>query len=128
MTLGLRRSRKTHGHYSANIFRAKLVALRGFAEEPMTLGFADRVPMTLGFAEEPKKSWSLLRQYFPSKAGGTPVQSEGEGDGELEAEIMDFMAKSERHTMSPTNELMRGGRMDSGGYTEERRVVFTRLG
>ncbi|KAL6564159.1 hypothetical protein OROMI_015609 [Orobanche minor] len=33
----------------------------------------DRVPMTLGFAKEPKNSWSLLRQYFPSKAGGTPA-------------------------------------------------------
>lgn len=33
----------------------------------------DRVPMTLGFAEKPKNQWSLLRQYFPSKAGGTPV-------------------------------------------------------
>ncbi|KAI3449438.1 hypothetical protein Pfo_006103 [Paulownia fortunei] len=33
----------------------------------------DRVPMTLGFAEKPKNPWSLLRQYFPSKAGGTPA-------------------------------------------------------
>ncbi|KAK6120169.1 hypothetical protein DH2020_046075 [Rehmannia glutinosa] len=33
----------------------------------------DRVPMTLGFAEKPKNSWSLFRQYFPSKAGGTPA-------------------------------------------------------
>ncbi|KAG8389527.1 hypothetical protein BUALT_Bualt02G0238600 [Buddleja alternifolia] len=33
----------------------------------------ERVPMTLGFAEKPKNPWSLLRQYFPSKAGGTPA-------------------------------------------------------
>ncbi|KAL0435925.1 UNVERIFIED_CONTAM: hypothetical protein Sradi_0300400 [Sesamum radiatum] len=31
----------------------------------------DRVPMTLGFVEKPKNPWTLLRQYFPSKAGGT---------------------------------------------------------
>ncbi|KAL3827794.1 hypothetical protein ACJIZ3_016596 [Penstemon smallii] len=31
------------------------------------------VPMTLGFAEKPKNQWSLLRQYFPSKAGGIPA-------------------------------------------------------
>ncbi|KAL6576674.1 Bax inhibitor 1 [Orobanche minor] len=42
-------------------------------------------------------------------------QSEGEGDGELAVEITDFMAKSKKPTMSPTKELMRGGRMDSGG-------------
>ncbi|KAL3647960.1 hypothetical protein CASFOL_008928 [Castilleja foliolosa] len=28
--------------------------------------------MTLGFALTPENPWSLLRQYFPSKAGGTP--------------------------------------------------------
>lgn len=33
----------------------------------------DRIPMTLGFSEKPKNPWSLLRQYFPSKAGGSPV-------------------------------------------------------
>ncbi|KAK4406976.1 Programmed cell death protein 2-like [Sesamum angolense] len=33
----------------------------------------DQVPMTLGFVEKPKNPWTLLRQYFPSKAGGTPV-------------------------------------------------------
>ncbi|PIN24161.1 putative MYND Zn-finger protein [Handroanthus impetiginosus] len=33
----------------------------------------DRVPMTLGFVEKPKNPWSLVRQYFPSKAGGTPA-------------------------------------------------------
>ncbi|EYU46765.1 hypothetical protein ABFS82_04G011500 [Erythranthe guttata] len=33
----------------------------------------DRVPMTLGFAEKPKYPWSLLPQYFPSKAGGMPA-------------------------------------------------------
>ncbi|KAK4418098.1 Programmed cell death protein 2-like [Sesamum alatum] len=33
----------------------------------------DRVPMTLGFVEKPKNPWTLLRQYFPSKAGGTPA-------------------------------------------------------
>lgn len=30
-------------------------------------------PVTLGFVEKPKHSWSLLRQLFPSKAGGVPV-------------------------------------------------------
>lgn len=29
--------------------------------------------VTLGFVEKPKNSWSLLRQLFPSKAGGVPV-------------------------------------------------------
>lgn len=33
----------------------------------------DQIPMTLGFAEKPKNPWSLCRQYFPSKAGGSPV-------------------------------------------------------
>ncbi|XVE90615.1 hypothetical protein DITRI_Ditri20bG0092000 [Diplodiscus trichospermus] len=27
----------------------------------------------LGFVEKPKRSWSLLRQHFPSKAGGVPA-------------------------------------------------------
>lgn len=27
----------------------------------------------LGFVEKPEHSWSLLRQQFPSKAGGVPV-------------------------------------------------------
>uniref|UniRef100_A0A2C9VUD4 Programmed cell death protein 2 C-terminal domain-containing protein n=1 Tax=Manihot esculenta TaxID=3983 RepID=A0A2C9VUD4_MANES len=30
-------------------------------------------PVTLGFVEKPKHSWSLLRQLFPSKAGGVPA-------------------------------------------------------
>lgn len=30
-------------------------------------------PVTLGFLEKTKNSWSLLRQVFPSKAGGVPV-------------------------------------------------------
>ncbi|CAK7348356.1 unnamed protein product [Dovyalis caffra] len=30
-------------------------------------------PVTLGFLEKPKNSWSLLRQVFPSKAGGVPA-------------------------------------------------------
>lgn len=39
--------------------------------------------------------------------------TQSEGDVELEAEIMDFMAKSERSTMFPTkDELMRAGRLD----------------
>ena len=29
--------------------------------------------VTLGFVEKPKTRWSLLRQLFPSKAGGVPV-------------------------------------------------------
>lgn len=29
--------------------------------------------VTLGFVEKPKNRWSLLRQLFPSKAGGVPV-------------------------------------------------------
>lgn len=33
----------------------------------------DQIPMTLGFAEKPKNPWSSRRQYFPSKAGGSPV-------------------------------------------------------
>ncbi|KAI4343103.1 hypothetical protein MLD38_027642 [Melastoma candidum] len=31
------------------------------------------VPVTLGFVEKPRNSWSLLRQVFPSKAGGLPA-------------------------------------------------------
>ncbi|CAI9774294.1 unnamed protein product [Fraxinus pennsylvanica] len=30
-------------------------------------------PVTLGFVEKLKNKWSLLRHYFPSKAGGTPA-------------------------------------------------------
>ncbi|GAB4841092.1 hypothetical protein Ancab_021837 [Ancistrocladus abbreviatus] len=30
-------------------------------------------PVTLGFVEKPKSHWALLRQYFPSKAGGFPA-------------------------------------------------------
>ncbi|CAI9775223.1 unnamed protein product [Fraxinus pennsylvanica] len=33
----------------------------------------EQVPVILGFVEKPKNNWSLLRQYFPSKAGGTPA-------------------------------------------------------
>ncbi|XP_027355046.1 programmed cell death protein 2 [Abrus precatorius] len=29
--------------------------------------------VTLGFVDKPKNQWSLLRQYFPSKAGGVPA-------------------------------------------------------
>lgn len=29
--------------------------------------------VVLGFLEKPKNQWSLLRQMFPSKAGGVPV-------------------------------------------------------
>lgn len=29
--------------------------------------------VTLGFVEKPQNRWSLLRQLFPSKAGGLPV-------------------------------------------------------
>ncbi|XP_022891919.1 programmed cell death protein 2-like [Olea europaea var. sylvestris] len=31
----------------------------------------ERVLVTFGFVEKPKNKWSLLRHYFPSKAGGT---------------------------------------------------------
>ncbi|KAJ7968146.1 Programmed cell death protein 2 [Quillaja saponaria] len=30
-------------------------------------------PITIGFVEKPENQWSLLRQYFPSKAGGVPA-------------------------------------------------------
>ncbi|GAV56997.1 zf-MYND domain-containing protein/PDCD2_C domain-containing protein [Cephalotus follicularis] len=30
-------------------------------------------PVTLGFVEKPKNHWSLLRQFFPNKAGGIPA-------------------------------------------------------
>ncbi|XP_050237644.1 uncharacterized protein LOC126687220 [Mercurialis annua] len=30
-------------------------------------------PVTLGFLEKPKHPWSLLRQLYPSKAGGSPA-------------------------------------------------------
>lgn len=33
----------------------------------------EQVPVTLGFVEKPKNRWSLLRQLFPSKAGGVPA-------------------------------------------------------
>ncbi|KAA8543064.1 hypothetical protein F0562_021441 [Nyssa sinensis] len=33
----------------------------------------EQVPVTLGFVEKPKNHWSLLRQLFPSKAGGVPA-------------------------------------------------------
>ncbi|GFZ13759.1 zinc finger (MYND type) family protein [Actinidia rufa] len=33
----------------------------------------EEVPVTLGFVEKPKNRWSLLRQLFPSKAGGVPA-------------------------------------------------------
>ncbi|KAK3016253.1 hypothetical protein RJ639_006084, partial [Escallonia herrerae] len=33
----------------------------------------EQLPVTLGFAEKPKNRWSLLRQLFPSKAGGVPA-------------------------------------------------------
>lgn len=33
----------------------------------------DREPVTLGFVEKPKNPTSLLRHFFPSKAGGVPA-------------------------------------------------------
>ncbi|KAK9142609.1 hypothetical protein Syun_012009 [Stephania yunnanensis] len=33
----------------------------------------DEVPVTLGFVEKPKNHYSLIRHFFPSKAGGAPV-------------------------------------------------------
>ncbi|KAI3467407.1 hypothetical protein Pfo_024070 [Paulownia fortunei] len=46
---------------------------------------------------------------------------QSEGDLELEAEIMDFMAKSEKPTMFPTKEeLMKAGRMDLVGAIKNR--------
>jgi pre-rRNA-processing protein TSR4 len=30
-------------------------------------------PITFGFLEKPKNSFTLSRQFFPSKAGGLPV-------------------------------------------------------
>lgn len=35
----------------------------------------EQEPVTLGFIEKPKNSWSLLRHLFPSKAGGSPVNT-----------------------------------------------------
>lgn len=35
----------------------------------------EQAPVTLGFVEKPKHQWSLLPHLFPSKAGGTPVNS-----------------------------------------------------
>lgn len=35
----------------------------------------EREPVTLGFVEKPKNKWSLLRQLFPSKVGGSPVNT-----------------------------------------------------
>ncbi|XP_031375553.1 programmed cell death protein 2-like [Punica granatum] len=36
-------------------------------------GDEEQEPVTLGFLEKPKNNWSLLRQLFPSKAGGVPA-------------------------------------------------------
>ncbi|KAM3305676.1 hypothetical protein P3S67_012543 [Capsicum chacoense] len=36
----------------------------------------DKEPVGLGVLEKPENSWSLQRELFPSKAGGTPVCSE----------------------------------------------------
>ncbi|KAG9159030.1 hypothetical protein Leryth_018576 [Lithospermum erythrorhizon] len=33
----------------------------------------DQVSVVLGFVEKPKNKWTLLRQLFPSKAGGAPA-------------------------------------------------------
>nr|XP_043621654.1 programmed cell death protein 2 [Erigeron canadensis] len=33
----------------------------------------EQPPVTLGFVEKPEHEWSLFRQLFPSKAGGTPA-------------------------------------------------------
>ncbi|KAL0364089.1 UNVERIFIED_CONTAM: protein PTST2, chloroplastic [Sesamum angustifolium] len=57
---------------------------------------------------------SLILEYNPKKRAkeykGAAI---GEGDIELEAEIMDFMAKSPKPTMFPTmDELMEAGRVD----------------
>lgn len=35
----------------------------------------EQEPVTLGFLEKPKNEWSLLRQLFPSKVGGPPVNT-----------------------------------------------------
>ncbi|XP_057977939.1 uncharacterized protein LOC131164627 [Malania oleifera] len=36
-------------------------------------GDDEDVPVVLGFVEKPENQWSLLRQSFPSKAGGVPA-------------------------------------------------------
>ncbi|GMQ00235.1 hypothetical protein CsSME_00047412 [Camellia sinensis var. sinensis] len=36
--------------------------------------YEEQVPVTLGFVEKPRNRWSLLRQLFPSTAGGVPVR------------------------------------------------------
>ncbi|KAL0336297.1 UNVERIFIED_CONTAM: protein PTST2, chloroplastic [Sesamum radiatum] len=67
------------------------------------------VSRCLGFTEV-RRAWSFERYLDNSWCCWC---KQGEGDIELEAEIMDFMAKSPKPTMFPTmDELMEAGRVD----------------
>lgn len=67
------------------------------------------VSRCFGFTEV-KRAWSFERYLDNSWCCWC---KQGEGDIELEAEIMDFMAKSPKPTMFPTmDELMEAGRVD----------------
>lgn len=67
------------------------------------------VSRSFGFAEV-RTAWSFGRYLDYSWCCWC---KQSEGDIELEAEIMDFMAKSQKPTLFPTmDELMKAGRMD----------------
>ena len=54
----------------------------------------EQVPVTLGFVEKSKNRWSLLRQLFPSKAGGVPVMP-------FQSLLALFLIKCFRYLFSP---------------------------
>ncbi|CAA2962991.1 programmed cell death 2 [Olea europaea subsp. europaea] len=53
----------------------------------------ERVLVTLGFVEKPKNKWSLLRHYFPSKAGGTSAWLDPINLPSEKANICDFCSE-----------------------------------